>query len=349
MPETEIAPGADGGAAPPPPPGPRPVALLLPGQGSQHAAMATGLYRWEPVFTEAMDTFFDALGPVGGQLRDDWLAERPDVPLDHVTRAQPLLFAVDHALARMVQAWGVRPAALLGHSIGETAAGVLAGVFDLRDAAAIVWDRVLRLAAMPPGGMLAVAATAAELGPYLRDDVVVAAVNAPRQTMLAGSAEPLALVAAELRAAGHTCRDVRATTAFHSPAVSGAVSSEIYGTVRLGAPRTPLWSAYSVAPLTPGLAADPDFWARHPVDPVLFGPALDGLLGSGEFFLLETGPGQGLAGLARRHGRVRDGSSAVTALLPAAPRGPEADRAAVRAAAERLRTEGHPLPGLAIH
>ncbi|MEV8098471.1 acyltransferase domain-containing protein [Kitasatospora sp. NPDC085879] len=341
MPETEAVPG------PPAPAGPRPVALLLPGQGSQHDAMATGLYGWEPVFTEAMDTVFDALGAVGPQLRDDWLAECPRVPLDHVTRAQPLLFAVDHALARTVLAWGVAPVALLGHSVGELAAGVLAGVFDVRDAAAVLWDRAERLAALPPGGMLAVAATAAELAPFLREDVVVGAVNAPRQTMLAGSAGPLAAVAADLREAGHTCREVRATTAFHSPAAGAAVSTDVYAGVRLGAPRTELWSAYSTAPLTPELAADPDFWARHPVDPVLFGPALDGLLGSGDFFLLETGPGQSLAGLARRHARVRRGESAVTALLPAAPRGPEADREALRAAAARLRAEGHPLPGLA--
>nr|WCI13851.1 LaxE [Streptomyces setonensis] len=349
MPDTEAALGSRGDAAPDTPATPRPVALLLPGQGSQHAGMATGLYEWEPVFTEAMDTVFDELGAAGSRLRDDWLAEQPGIPLDHVTRAQPLLFAIDHALARMVRAWGLQPAALLGHSVGELAAGVLAEVLDVRAAARIIWDRAERLALLPPGGMLAIAATATELEPFLRDDVVVAAVNAPRQTMLAGPAEPLAEITLELRAAGYTCRDVRATTAFHSPAVRSAVSDEIYAGVRLNAPRVPLWSAYSAAPLTPELAADADFWAQHPVAPVLFGPALDALLESADLMLLETGPGQGLAGLARRHSRVRRGASTVTALLPAAPRGADADRDAVRDAAARLRAEGHPLPGLSTY
>ncbi|WP_371480173.1 acyltransferase domain-containing protein [Kitasatospora sp. NBC_00315] len=317
------------------------MALLLPGQGSQHAGMAAGLYDWEPVFTESMDEVFTALGADGGRLRADWLATEPGTPVDHVTRAQPLLFAVDLALARMVAGWGVSPAALLGHSAGELAAGAFAGVFEPADAARVMWDRAGRLAAMPPGGMLVVAAAAEELTPYLRGDVVVGAVNAPRQTMLAGPAAALAEAAAEIRAAGHTCREVPASTAFHSPVVAAAVSTEAYAQLRLGVPRVPLWSGYTAARLTPEQAVSASFWARHPVDPVLFGPALDALLADGDLLLLESGPGQGLSGLARRHPRVRQGHSAVLPLLPARPRGAEEDRRSVLRAAEQLTREGY--------
>ncbi|MFE7314474.1 acyltransferase domain-containing protein [Streptomyces sp. NPDC057555] len=327
-------------------PRPRPPAFLFPGQGSQHSRMAAGLYEWEPVFTAAMDLVFEAVGPDGERLRDDWLAQTPRTPVDHVTRAQPLLFAVDQALAAMVRGWGAEPAALLGHSAGELAAATTAGVFAPADAARVMADRAARLATMPPGGMLAVAGTPEELAPYLRDDVVVGVLNAPRQTMLAGSRTPLAATERELRSAGFTCREVRATTAFHSPAVRGAVDTAVLDGLRLAPPALPLWSAYEVGRLAPGRAADPWFWANHPVDPVWFGPALDALLCSDRFLLVETGPGQGLSGLARRHPRVRSGESAAVALLPARPRGPAEDRRAVARAALRIRQEGHPLPGL---
>ncbi len=321
----------------------RGIGFLLPGQGSQHQRMACGLYGWDEVFTGTMDTLFAALGADGDALRDDWLAQEPRVPVDHVIRAQPLLFAVDFAIAAMVRGWGAAPVALLGHSAGELAAGALAGVIEPADAMRLMWDRARRLALLPPGGMLAIAATTAELAPFLGGDVVVAAVNGPRQTMIAGPAGPLAETTVRLRAAGHTCVEVKATTAFHSPAVRPAVSTEIYESISLKAPAPGLWSAYTAAPLTGELAVSPAFWAGHPVEPVLFGPALEALLTAGDLLLVETGPGQGLSLLARRHPRVRAGHSAVVPLLPVRHQGPEEDRRHVLAAVARLRDHGPTL------
>ncbi|MEU3793620.1 acyltransferase domain-containing protein [Streptomyces fructofermentans] len=324
-----------------------PVALLLPGQGSQHRRMAAGLYGHEPVFTEAMDEFFAAAGAEGGPMRDDWLAELPVTDMDHVTRSQPLLFAVDHALGRLVLSRGVRPAALLGHSIGELAGAALAGVFDPRDAAGLVLDRIRRLAAAPPGGMLAVAASTREVAPYLSGDVVVGAVNAPRQTVLAGPDAPLDAIGRALREAGFVCRRVPSLSAFHSPVLEPACrgAAERFAAVRRGRPAVPVHSAYTAAPLTESDIDDPRFWARQPVAPVLFWPALEGLLATGDHLLVEVGPGQGLSQLARRHPAVRRGSSAVVSLLPARPGPPEADRAAWEAALERIAAAGHPVGG----
>src|SRR3954454_3391726 len=95
---------------------PRPIALLFPGQGAQHARMAAGLYGHAEVFTDCIDTAFRHLGDTGATVRDDWLSEDPPGDLfDDVTRAQPLLYAVDHALGRLVLSWGVEPGAMLGH------------------------------------------------------------------------------------------------------------------------------------------------------------------------------------------------------------------------------------------
>jgi acyl transferase domain-containing protein len=313
----------------------RPVALLLPGQGSQYRRMGAGLYPDEPAFADAMDAVFSAMGRRGAGLRAGWLAEHPPVPVESAAWAQPLLFAVDYALGRLVQSWGVRPVALLGHSIGELAGAALAGVFTLADAAALVLDRVDRVATAPPGGMLAVAATPAQVEPYLCDGVVVGAVNAPRQTVLCGPAGPLGEVRAELLAAGLVGLPVPSTTGFHSPLLESTVDGAMraYAAVPRRLPALTLFSGYTAAPVGRAEVLDPGFWARQPVDPVRFWDALSALLVShGEVTLIECGPGTGLSSVARRHPAVRRGGSAAVALLPSRPGTPEEDRAALAAA-----------------
>ncbi|MET8155770.1 acyltransferase domain-containing protein [Sphaerisporangium sp. NPDC005289] len=323
------------------PRGPRPVALLFPGQGAQHTRMGTGLYDHDPVFTATMDEIFAELGREGARIRADWLSADPAVPIDDVLRAQPLLFAVDYALGRTVMSWGVRPAALLGHSVGEMAAATLAGVFTLSDAVRVMWERLVRLSRTPPGGMLAVAATPAELAPHLDGEVVIGAVNGPRQVMLAGAAAPLARAAAELRERGITCRPVRATIGFHSPSVAATAPQDeaAFAALPLRAPGIPVYSCYTGAPLTEREARDPGFWARQPSACVVFGAALDALLSGGDLVLLEAGPSQSLTTLARRHRAVGAGSTAL-ALLPPRRREDAADRESLARAAEALRAEG---------
>ncbi|WP_344518244.1 acyltransferase domain-containing protein, partial [Streptomyces rectiviolaceus] len=353
---SDVKPGAgeretDDGAA-------RRVAFLLPGQGSQHIRMAAGLMDTEPVFAEAMDEALTALtdgggllgpgpggsgdpggsGGRGADLRASWLNGDDPAAMDHVTRSQPLLFAVDYALGRLVLSWGVRPAALLGHSIGEVAAAVLSGIFTLRDAATMVGDRVARLADAPPGGMVAVAGSPDEVAPHLGDDIVIGAVNAARQTVLAGLDAPLRATTAALTDAGFVVRGVAASTAFHSPALAPAMSGagDRIAALPVGEARIPVMSGYTARFLTHAEAKDPGFWARQPVAPVLFWPAVGALLAEEDLVLVEVGPGQGLSQLARRHPAVRSGRSAMIPLLPAGPGPAAADSAAVRAAADEL-------------
>ncbi|GAB7185381.1 acyltransferase domain-containing protein [Kitasatospora sp. Ki12] len=323
--------------------GPRPVVLLLPGQGAQYEGMAVGLYGTEPVFTAAMDKVFGLMGPEGGRVRADWLSERPAVPLDDVTRAQALLFAVDHALARLVLSWGIRPAAVLGHSVGEVVAAVLTGVLELPDAVRLQMDRIARISTAPPGGMLAVAARREELAPYLSEQVVVGVVNGAKQCVLAGPEDELAGVEARLRVDGFLCRRTRAVQGFHSPSLAAAAAQSLptVAALRLSPPDPVLFSGYTAGPLTPGQATDPAFWAGQPAAPVLFGPALGALLDSGRYVLVEAGPGQGLTALARRRPAVVSGRSAAVPTLPARRGAPADDRRAVLAAAGFLRAEGY--------
>jgi [acyl-carrier-protein] S-malonyltransferase len=324
---------------------PRPVALMLPGQGSQHPGMASGLYEREPVFTQAMDAVFGMLGEHGRQIRNDWLSASPAVPIDEVARAQPLLFAVEYALGRMIMNWGVRPAALIGHSVGEFSAAALAGVFSLADAVRLLWDRVEQIAMLPAGGMLAVRAAPADVVSYLPPQVVVGAINAPRQILLAGPCAPLDLARQRLSAAGFYCRMAQATRAFHSPAAAPAAGASLAGFagIRLGDPRIPVYSAYTGTVMTPEVARDASFWAAQPAAPVYFWAALDEMLTREPFLLVETGPAQGLSAIARQHRSVASGQSDVAALLPARWAGPAGDRRASLEASVRILAEGHEL------
>lgn len=317
------------------------VALLFPGQGAQHPRMAAGLYRHCGPFTETMDRAFDALGSAGEDLRAAWLSDRPGDLFDDVTRAQPLLYAVDCALGAVVRDWGVEPVALLGHSVGEMAAATLAGVFGFADGMRLMRDRMEQFANTPAGGMLAVAASAADVEPHLIGQVAVAAVNAPRQVLVAGPRDELAKVEAALRGEGLTCKTVRARQGFHSPAVEAAAdrSAGAWRATGLARPRLPVYSSQLGAVLPPHLATDPLFWARQPAATVRFWQALRLLLAEhDDVVLVEAGPGQGLSAIARRAvGPARD---RVVPLLPARPGSAQADRDALRRAAERIGAAG---------
>ncbi|WP_329277685.1 acyltransferase domain-containing protein [Streptomyces sp. NBC_01451] len=316
----------------------RSVVLMFPGTGAQHTQMAAGLYGHEAVFTDAVDSVLARLGAEGEAARNDWLAERPAVPMEADIRSAPLLFAVDYAMGRLVESWGVRPAAYLGHSMGEFAAAVLAGVFRLDDAVRLLWERVLRQRSTPAGGMLAVAAAREELAGYLGAGVVVGAVNAPRHTVLSGPAAPLDTVARRLTADGRTFRRLATRTPYHSPVLAPLVAETeaLIEGLPLAPPRTTLYSAYTTRPLGAREATGAAFWAGQPTAPVLFWPTLERVLDDGDRLLVEAGPAQSLAVIARGHRAVRSGRSAVVATLPPRALGPEEDRRAVRAARELL-------------
>jgi acyl transferase domain-containing protein len=167
-------------------------------------------------------------------------------------------------------------------------------------------------------------------------------VNAPRHVVLAGPVKPLEQVTRELRAAGMMVVPVPAFTAFHSPMLAGAAadSMPVIAKVRAHLPRARFWSAYTAAPLTEAQIADPGYWASHPIAPVLFWQALDGLLSEEiGYTLIETGPGHRLSTIARRHPSVCSGRHQVLAALPTpSSRHKLRERESLEILAERLIT-----------
>lgn len=306
----------------------RDVALVFPGQGAQQPRMGAGLYGTEPAFTAVMDEFFAAAGAEGPGLREDWLSERPGPEFDDCRRAQPLLFAVGAALAFAVIARGLRPAVLVGHSVGELAAAAVAGVFGIADGSRVMAARTTAMAATEPGGMLAVAAGVDRIREVLGGDlaeqgIAVAAINSPYQTVLSGATAELRAAEKALNAEVVACRPVKARQAFHSPLCAEAAVrfGELLRPLRFRPPALTIRSTCTARDVTDAQAVTPEFWSGQLARPVLFWPAMDDLLGSGSHVLLEAGPKGSCAATLRLHPTVLSGTNVVLPLLPPTPRG----------------------------
>ncbi|NES13761.1 MULTISPECIES: type I polyketide synthase [Micromonospora] len=286
-----------------------PVAFLFPGQGAQYVGMARDLYRSEPVFAVELDRCAELFAAhLGEDLRTALFAADDDTgeaarALARTAVTQPVLFLVEYALARLWLSWGVRPAAMVGHSVGEYVAACLAGVFSLEDAVALVAARGRLVQSMPSGSMLAVFLPEAEVTGWLTDQLCLAAVNSTGLCVLAGPTPAVDGLARRLAAAGVAHRRLRTSHAFHSPGMDAAVAPfvEVVRQVALRPPAIPFLSNVTGAWITDEQATDPAYWGRHLRAPVRFADALDVLLADEELVLLEVGPGQTLRNFVRQH------------------------------------------------
>jgi phthiocerol/phenolphthiocerol synthesis type-I polyketide synthase E len=314
------------------------VAFLFPGQGSHRSRMAIGLYGSVRAFSIAMDECLELFEDAGIGLLGAWRGDNHGRDFaDDPRIMQPLLFSVEYALAAMWRDWGIEPAALLGHSLGELTAATVAGVFDLPDAATLVAARGATMAAHPvAGGMLAVRAGMDEIGDLVAEPVAVAAINAAAQTVLAGPGPDLDRVAADLGSAGFSARRLEVSHAFHHPdwRRSADQLAAACAAITPRAPRIPLYSAMTGGRVTESQAADIRFWTGQMAQPVRFASALDALLAeSGHRLLVEVGPGNTLGSLAAARG-VED--LLAVASLPAddGPKRTDDAQAVLHAAAE---------------
>ncbi len=283
------------------------VAFVFSGQGSQYPGMARELHCSERVFRETFEQCCEELVEAGAHDPRTLLGASPsDLEASKLARrteiAQPALYAVEYALARLWQSWGIVPAALAGHSIGEIVAARVAGIFDGNGAARLVAERA-RLAGMQPeGAMLAVGLPADQLRRELPAEVEIAAVNAPDLTSLSGPPSAIELIRDSLCAAGVAVQRLHTSHAFHSAAMDAAVAplSACAATIARKAPSVPLFSNVTGDRLTDDEALDPGYWGRQLRCVVRFSDCAGALLRT-HTAMLEIGPGRTLGQLIRRH------------------------------------------------
>ncbi|MFE8944824.1 SDR family NAD(P)-dependent oxidoreductase [Streptomyces sp. NPDC007856] len=305
----------------------RGLTLLFPGQGAQHPGMARWLYETEPLFRQGCDRAFAELEPLlDRDLKSLWLSDAQADELAETALAQPLLYVLSYTWAHCLMRWGVRPDRLLGHSVGELAAAAVSGVFGFTEGLQAVAARATLMQGMPRGSMLAVAAPHEAVLPYVGGEVSLAALNGPRQCVLAGPEAAVAEVAERLRDTRIASRLLHTSHAFHSAMMATAAEDfeKVLGTLTLNEPKIPVVSCATGAEITSEQATSPAFWARQLVDPVDFAHAAATVLGHGPSFLVETGPGHTLSALLTSHPEVRSGASAVLPTMPS----PDADEGA---------------------
>jgi len=281
----------------------RSVVFLFPGQGKAYANLGQELYRKEVLFCQEVDRCCESLTPlIGADLRDLLFAKDGKLP-EQIRRPlfwQPALFVVEYALARLWMSWGVKPAAMLGHSLGEYVAATLAGVLDLEDALKLVAERARCTELLEAGAMLAVPAGEAQINPCIKDRVSLAAVNAPELCVLAGPVAEIDLLAAELEIFNPI--RLEASHAFHSPLVEPIMEplTRLASAFTLRPPRIPYLSNVSGAWIRDDEATSPGYWAKHLRNTVRFGDCLAEAVRKPGSILLEVGPGKVLSDLARR-------------------------------------------------
>ncbi|SDI80618.1 type I polyketide synthase [Salipiger marinus] len=288
------------------------VVFLFPGGGAQYAGMARDLYETEPVFAEWMDRGLEVLaGLTDRDMRALWLPQPQDRAEAEAALAQPslqlpLIMLTEYALAQLWISWGVTPAALCGHSMGENTAACLAGVLSFEDCIGLVHLRGQLFDTVPSGGMLSVALPADRLLPHLGADLDLAAVNAPDLSVASGPRAALDALEIRLRDMGVDCQRIAIDIAAHSRMLEPILApfrAYLRG-IPLSPPQIPLMSNRTGILMTAEQATDPDYWAEHLRGTVLFDACIGTLADTPNRIYLEVGPGKALSSLARQNGKV---------------------------------------------
>ncbi|WP_439519436.1 type I polyketide synthase [Hydrogenophaga sp.] len=286
------------------------VVFMFPGGGAQYAGMARELYATEPIFQDWMDRGLEILQrQLDYDIRALWLpdAERQAEAVEKLKRPSvqlPLIMIVEYALAQLWMSWGVKPAALVGHSMGENTAACVAGVMSFEDCIGLVLLRGQLFDTVPVGGMLSVPLPAAEVRGLLGSELDMASVNAPELCVVSGPQHALDALEADLRAREIEPQRVPIDIAAHSRMLEPILGRfEAYlRSIPLQAPRLPIHSNKDGKPLSAAQATDPMYWVAHLRNTVQFAECMAALMKETGRVFLEVGPGKALGSLAQANG-----------------------------------------------
>jgi acyl transferase domain-containing protein/acyl carrier protein len=299
--------------------------FMFPGQGTQYVNMGLDLYRNFPLFRETIDHCFDVLEPILGYdikvilypnvsgnkesrlYSEDNIKSQSSDSVDKINRTeltQPLLFMIEYALALLLMNWGIKPDAMIGHSIGEYTAACIAGVFSLEDALKLVALRGKMMQSMPAGAMLSVELSKKQLDTILvlHPGVTIAAVNAPSLCVVSGTFDAIDGLENELTLNEYRCRRLQTSHAFHSYMMEPILKQfeEAVNTVSLKSPRQPFISNLTGKWITPEEATSPIYWAKHLRQAVQFADGIAQVLEENDAIYIEVGPSRSLSTFAKK-------------------------------------------------
>ncbi|GAA1848824.1 non-ribosomal peptide synthetase/type I polyketide synthase [Myceligenerans crystallogenes] len=303
------------------------TALLFSGQGNQYHAMGRELYQAGTpsgrVFRSWMDEIIGHLADdEAAQFRDVLYGDTPDARINRTEWSQLALFASQYAMAKVLDAFGVAPDIMIGHSIGELTAATLAGVWDLPDAVRLVRTRGTLMQAAEPGVMMAVLAPAAQVRALIEghDGVWLSLDNSARRSVLGMREEQAGDVVRLLEDAGVRGIPLATSHAFHTPMMTGAARAfeAVVADVETRDPALPIISNRTGHVAAPGEMTDPAYWGDHIAGEVRFTESLATLLADGPLFGVELGPGPSLATFAAHDPGKRDDQVFVNVLKHAA-------------------------------
>ena len=286
------------------------LVFMLPGGGAQYSGMGKELYETEEVYRQVFDECINCLEPsIGAKVKalvfaPDDQQQAATLTLQTPTLTLTSLFATEYALAKQFEAWGAKPSAMIGHSMGENTAACLAGVISLYDAMNLVYIRGKVFEKAPEGGMLSISLALAEAKQYMPETLDVAAVNSPDLCVATGAKAELELLQKNLEAAEVDCSIVRINVAAHSRMLDGVLDEfrAYLKSIKLSAPEIPFTSNLTGTWITDEQAMDPDYWVEHLRSTVRFADNIDTVLADDARVLLEVGPGRTLTNLARANG-----------------------------------------------
>jgi len=285
---------------------PSEVVFMFPGQGSQYVNMGRELYENEPVFTDAVNECIGLLQdtPHTKILDIMYPAVDDDAATENITDTfytQPAIFILEYAMAKLWMSWGIQPAVLTGHSIGEFVAAHLAGIFDLKDALKLISARAKMVSEMAKGSMLAVRLEAAQLQDILPKNLSISAINTSKLCVVAGPIDEVAEFSVQLAEKNIPARLLQTSHAFHSAMMDDIVVpfEAIVKTVKLNPPVKPIVSTVTGKWMSGAEATDPAYWANHLRNTVRFADAIDTIAEDENRLWIEIGPGNILGNLAR--------------------------------------------------
>ena len=283
------------------------IAFLFTGQSSQYPGMGFQLYQTQPTFKQTIDRC--------GEILQSYL----DIPLlevlypsdkqqssiiDQTRYTQPAIFAVEYALAKLWQSWGIQPDIVMGHSVGEYVAATVAGIFTLEDGLQLIAQRASLMQSLPPSGkMVAVFASESKVREVIKnyeDKVAIAAINGPESIVISGQNEAISQILANLTAEGIKNKQLKVSHGFHSPLMQPMLADfrQVAQKISYQLPQMDI-----IANVTGDInikeIATPEYWCRHIVEPVRFTAGMKTLHDKGYNLFVEIGAKPTLLGMGR--------------------------------------------------